>query len=409
MEKCRACGAKLGEPFISLGNSPLSNSYLNAEQMARPEATYPLDMFLCPSCFLVQIDVFEKAETIFSSDYAYFSSYSDSWLSHCRHYVEMMVKRFTIQPSWFVVEIASNDGYLLQYFKERNIPCLGIEPAAATAKVAQEKGIRTIPAYFSAECASVLRKQSETADLIIGNNVLAHNPDINDFVTGLSLLLKPDGIITMEFPHLLQMIMNAEFDTVYHEHFSYLSLYSVRKLFARHGLIIFDAQEISTHGGSLRIFVRHNANDTHAITANVQRILDKEMDAGLFAPAIYKNFSERVIKIKRELLAFLIEAKKRGKSVAAYGAPAKGNTLLNYCGIKADLIEYTVDRNPFKQGKYLPGSRIPISSPEKVAQTKPDFLLILPWNIKQEIMTQMIHIRQWGGTFITAIPELTMY
>jgi SAM-dependent methyltransferase len=406
MEKCRACGTNLGEPFISLGNSPLSNSYLNPERLAHKEATYPLDIFLCPSCYLVQIDVFEKAETIFNSDYPYFSSYSDSWLLHCRTYVEMMVSRFAIQPSRFVVEIASNDGYLLQYFKERGIPCLGIEPAVGTAKVAREKGIRTLTEYFTAEFASVLRAQNQSADLIIGNNVLAHNPGINDFVAGLSILLKPSGIITLEFPHLLQMILNAEFDTVYHEHFSYLSLFSIQKLFQRHGLTIFDVEEIPTHGGSLRVFAGHTAQKAHVVTSNVQSVIDKERYGGLFSGVVYRNFSERVIKIKRDLLGFLVDAKKRGNSVAAYGAPAKGNTLLNYCGISGDLIEYTVDRNPYKQGKYLPGSRIPILHPENVKLTKPDYLLVLPWNIKQEIMAQMGDIRQWGGKFVTAIPEL---
>jgi hypothetical protein len=409
MEKCRSCGAKLGEPFLSLGNSPLSNSYLTAGQLARFEATYPLDLFLCPSCFLVQIDVFEKAETIFDGDYAYFSSFSDSWLLHCKQYVEMMIKRFGIGASCFVVEIASNDGYLLQYFKERGIPCLGVEPALNTAQAAQRKGIDTEPAYFTAALASRMREQGRAADLIIGNNVLAHNPNINDFIAGHAILLKPSGIITMEFPHLLQMIKHVEFDTVYHEHFSYLSLHAVTLLFKRHGLVIFDVDEIPTHGGSLRIYARHAKNEALPVLPQVLAVLAKERDAGLFTNAVYHDFSNRVAKVKRDLLAFLIEAKNTGKTISGYGAPAKGNTLLNYCGIRTDFIDYTVDRSPHKQGKFLPGCRIPIFSPDKIAQTKPDYLLILPWNIKDEIIAQMAHIRPWGGKFVTAIPELKVY
>jgi SAM-dependent methyltransferase len=375
------------------------------------EPFYPLDVYVCEQCFLVQLDEFEKARNIFDGEYAYFSSYSDSWLEHCRAYVDMMMDRFAVNKSWFVVELASNDGYLLQYFKKRGIPILGIEPAENTANEARKKGIPTDVVYFTEQYARKLGSDGKSADLIIANNVLAHNPDINDFTAGVASLLKPEGIVTMEFPHLLAMLANNEFDTIYHEHYSYLSLFSVQKLFVSHGLAVFDVEEIPTHGGSLRVYAQPKGTPSakNKVAESVARVIAKENAAGLFSIETYRRFRANVEKVKRELLLFLIAQKEAGKIVVGYGAPAKANTLLNYCGIRTDLLEYTVDRSPHKQGKFLPGTHIPVFGPDKIRETKPDYVLILPWNIQGEIMQQMAYIREWGGKFAVAIPEMKIF
>ncbi len=403
MPVCRSCGAVLGKPFLSLGNMPLSNSYLTEEDLHRAEITYPLETYACERCFLVQIEEFERAEDIFSEEYAYFSSYSESWLAHCARYTEMMVSRFDLKGDSFVVEVASNDGYLLQYFKERGIPVLGVEPAGGTARSAIEKGIPTDVTFFDTAYGE---KMPRKADLLIGNNVLAHNPNLNDFVKGLKLALSPAGVITMEFPHLLQLIEGVQFDTIYHEHFSYFSLLSVEQVFTRAGLSIFDVEELPTHGGSLRIYGKHDSDATKTVSPGVDLLREKEISAGFLSSGYYESFGEKVKEVKRRLISLLAEIKDAGKTVAGYGAPAKGNTLLNYCGIRGDFIDYTVDRNPHKQGLFLPGTHIPIASPELVRETQPDYLLILPWNLKEEIMGQMAHIREWGGKFIVPIPRV---
>ncbi|MCL0096317.1 class I SAM-dependent methyltransferase [Thermodesulfovibrionales bacterium] len=408
MNNCRACDNVLEEPFLSLGNSPLSNAYLSKDDLNRMEPYYPLEVYVCERCFLVQLEEFETAKNIFSSDYAYFSSYSESWLRHCREYTEMMINRFSFDRNSFVIEIASNDGYLLQYFKQHNIPILGIEPATNIAKVSTGKGIPTDIAFFDTSYARRMVKDNKLADLIIGNNVLAHNPDLNDFVEALKIALKPGGVITIEFPHLLRLIEGNQFDTIYHEHFSYFSFHTVQRLFALHNLELFDAEEIPTHGGSLRIYARHKAvsSEQLAVSSNIINIISKEIDAGLDQFKIYQSFGKKVEKIKRDILNFLIQAKEEGKTIVGYGAPAKGNTLLNYCGIRTDFLDYTVDRSPHKQNKYLPGTHIPIKHPDKIKEDKPDYVLILPWNIKDEIMKQMDYIREWGGKFIIPIPEI---
>jgi SAM-dependent methyltransferase len=406
MPECRICNTGLREPFLSLGNSPLSNAYLSGDDLHRMEPYYPLEVYVCKKCYLVQLEEFEIAKNIFSSAYAYFSSYSESWLQHCKNYTEMMISRFGFDRGSFVVEIASNDGYLLQYFRQNGIPVLGIEPASNTAEVAIKKGIPTDITFFDTSYAKKMKETSKLADLIIGNNVLAHNPNLNDFVKGLKLALRSDGVITMEFPHLLKLIEGNQFDTIYHEHFSYFSFYTVKKLFASHDLEIFDVEEIPTHGGSLRIYAKHKDDKSKTVTNNVRDLLKKEDAAGMFNLITYTNFNEKVKLTKRKLLQFLIQAKNEGKRVAGYGAPAKGNTLLNYCGIRTDFLDYTVDRSPHKQNKYLPGTHIPIKHPDKIREDKPDYILILPWNIKDEIMEQMSFIREWGGKFIIPIPEV---
>jgi 2-polyprenyl-3-methyl-5-hydroxy-6-metoxy-1,4-benzoquinol methylase len=400
---CRFCGSKLSVTFADLGMSPPSNSYLTADQLHAMEPFYPLHAWVCEKCRLVQLEEFETPRQIFS-DYAYFSSYSESWLRHAQAYVEMMCRRFGFGPKSRVIEIASNDGYLLQYFKKQDIDVLGIEPAENVAKVAiEQRGIPTRVEFFGKSAAANLVKEKFRPDLLLGNNVLAHVPDINDFVAGMKILLSPAGIITMEFPHLLRLIAQNQFDTIYHEHFSYLSFDFVRRLFAAHGLAIFDVEGLSTHGGSIRIFASH-AESPEKIESRVETMLQAEREAGLDDMSTYRAFDERIKKTKRAFLRFLVEAKSAGKSIAAYGAAAKGNTLLNYCGVRADFIDYVVDRSPHKQGRFLPGTHLPIHSPEMVAQTKPDYLLILPWNLREEIMEQMRHIRQWGGKFVVAIP-----
>ena len=403
---CRFCQNPLTYEFVDLASSPPSNSYLRAEQLNEPEVFYPLRVFVCEKCFLVQIDEYKKAAEIFDENYAYFSSFSKSWLEHSRKYVEMMRDSFGFGENSQVIEIASNDGYLLQYFKEKNVPVLGIEPTLSTARAAREKGIETRTEFFGARLAEKLAAENRRADLLLGNNVLAHVPDINDFVRGLRTALKPDGVVTMEFPHVLQLIENAQFDTIYHEHFSYLSLYTTRKIFAARDLDIFDVEELSTHGGSLRVFAKHIVNETHKATANVQSLLEKEKQFGLTDIKYYLDFQPKVDKIKLDLLAFLIEQKQSGKLVAAYGAAAKGNTLLNYCGVKKDLIAFVVDASPHKQGLFLPASHIPIVDESRIKREKPDFVLILPWNIKDEIIVQISYIRDWDGKFVVAVPEL---
>lgn len=402
---CRFCGAALEQSFADLGMSPLSNAYLKPEQLHQVERFYPLHAWVCGSCFLVQLEQFATPENIFS-DYAYFSSYSDSWLEHVASYTEAMVERFGLNAGSHVVEIASNDGYLLQYFVKRGIPVVGIEPAANVARVAEDKGVPTLVKFFGTETATALAASGKQADLLLGNNVLAHVPDLNDFVSGMAKLLKPQGVITMEFPHLLRLMAQNQFDTIYHEHFSYFSFLTVEKVFAAHGITLFDVEQISTHGGSLRIFGRHSADGTKPVSPRVTALRQEELNAGLDNAKTYAAFAEQIKAIKRALLRFLIDAKEQGKTVVGYGAPAKGNTLLNYCGVRTDLIDYTVDRSPHKHGSYLPGVHIPIYHPDRIDETRPDYVLILPWNLKEEIMLQMAHIRSWGGKFVVPIPKV---
>ena len=402
---CRFCGAELRESFCDLGMSPLSNAYVEAAALQRMEPFYPLHAYVCGKCFLVQLPEFESPQHIFS-DYAYFSSYSDSWLAHAKAYTEAMTARFNFDAASQVIEIASNDGYLLQYFKENNIPVLGIEPAANVAAVARQNGIPSRVQFFGVATARELARDGLQADLLLGNNVLAHVPDINDFVAGMKTVLKADGVITMEFPHLLRLMRENQFDTIYHEHFSYLSFTTVEKVFAKHGLTLFDVEELSTHGGSLRIYARHVEDKEKVVGPRVAELKAREAALGLTSLATYAAFAEQVRDTKRALLEFLIAVKREGKRIAGYGAPAKGNTLLNYCGIRQDFIDYTVDRSPHKQGRYLPGTHIPIYAPEKLRETKPDYVLILPWNLKDEIVGQMAHIREWGGKFVVPIPRV---
>jgi 2-polyprenyl-3-methyl-5-hydroxy-6-metoxy-1,4-benzoquinol methylase len=407
--QCRFCHRTLYQEFVNLGNAPASNSFLTADQLNEPEIFYPLKVYVCDQCYLVQVDEYKKSGTIFNGDYAYFSSYSSTWLTHAKNYVEMASERFKITTSSFVVEIASNDGYLLQYFAEKQIPVLGIEPSVNTAAVAKAKGIETITEFFGTRLANELAAKGRKADLLLGNNVLAHVPDIVDFVAGMKILLKVDGVVTMEFPHLLQLIANNQFDTIYHEHFSYLSLFTVQQIFEAQGLTIFDVEEIPTHGGSLRIYARNKENGTLPVHATVNEILFKEKLQGLSNIESFRGFQAKAEDIKIDLISFLILARKEGKKVAAYGAAAKGNTLLNYCGVKSDLIDFVTDMNPHKQGKYLPASHIPVRSEEKLKESRPDFVIILPWNIKDEIVKQLHYIRIWGGKFVVSIPELEIF
>ncbi|MHB1679013.1 MAG: methyltransferase domain-containing protein [bacterium] len=400
---CRFCGNNLKHEFIDLVSSPPSNSYLSAEQLNEPEVFYPLKLFVCDKCFLVQIEEYKKNNEIFNENYAYFSSYSNSWLEHAKKYTELMIEKLGLNNKSHVIEIASNDGYLLQYFKLKDIPCLGVEPAKNTAAVAKSKGIDVIEDFFTEKLANNLPK----ADLILGNNVLAHVPNINDFVKGLKKALKPTGTITMEFQHLLNLIEQSQFDTIYHEHFSYLSLFTTMQIFKAHGLNIFDVDELPTHGGSLRIYAAHSEMNKKS-SQHVKKILEKEIAVNLDKLDGYKNFQVKVDKIKYELLMFLLEAKKDGMKVAAYGAAAKGTTLLNYCGVKKDLIHFIVDKNPHKQNKFLPGSHIPIVSEDILLKEKPDFVIIIPWNIKSEIINQLLYIKEWNAKFVTAIPKVTI-
>lgn len=405
---CRFCKTQLKHLFISLGSLPLSNAYLTEERLHKMEARYPLEVYVCNNCYLVQLDEFESPENIFSN-YAYFSSYSDTWLKHAKDYVNKMIHVFGINNQSSVIEIASNDGYLLQYFSEKGISTLGIEPAANVAEVARKKGIHTEVFFFGTETANKLAKEGKSADLLLGNNVLAHVPDINDFVNGLKLLLKPQGVVTMEFPHLMKLMEETQFDTIYHEHLSYFSFLTVEKIFSAHGLTVFDAEELSTHGGSLRIYACRKEDKTKNISRRSLELKQREIDAGYTTINHYLTFNETVAALKRSILNSLIQLKEDGKTIIGYGAPAKGNTLLNYCGIGTDFIDYTVDRNPHKQGHYLPGSHIPVEAPDKVKETKPDYLFILPWNIKDEIMEQMAFIKEWGGKFVVPIPEVAVF
>ena len=404
--QCRFCKKELTDVFIDLVNSPASNSFLTRDELNEPEVFYPLKVYTCSGCFLVQVDEYKKSDAIFDSNYVYFSSYSQSWLAHAKRYTESMIDRFGYSGSSLVVEIASNDGYLLQYFKEKQVPVLGIEPTANTAKVAAEKGIESVVDFFGVRLATELAAAGRKADLLLGNNVLAHVPDIVDFVGGMKIMLKEDGVITMEFPHLMQLVDNNQFDTIYHEHFSYLSFHTVKAIFASQGLEMFDVEEIPTHGGSLRIFARHTEDQSKPIGPNVTALLEKERAKGMTSMSYYSHFQDKAMKVKLDLLGFLIDQKKAGKKVAAYGAAAKGNTLLNYCGVKHDLVDFVVDANPHKQNKFLPASHIPVLSDSVIREQRPDFMLVLPWNIQDEIMAQLNYIRDWGGKFVVPIPGL---
>jgi hypothetical protein len=405
---CRFCGHRLHITFVDLGKSPLCESFLTVEGLNAMEPFYPLHVFVCDRCFLVQLGEFVSPSDIFSH-YAYFSSYSTSWLAHMKAYTDQVISRFTLDRRSLVMELASNDGYLLQYFHAREIPVIGIEPAVNVAEVAIGKGIPTLTRFFGVALARELAADGKRPDLLVGNNVLAQVPDINDFVEGMAIVLKEDGIITMEFPHLVRLIEGNQFDTIYHEHFSYFSLTTVEKIFAAHGLVLFDVEELSTHGGSIRIYARHANNDAKPVLERVTKLRNTEHSLGITDPSYYEAFSERVKETKRKLLSFLVQAKSEGKTIVGYGAPGKGNTLLNYCGIRSDFLDYTVDRNPFKHGKYLPGTHIPIFDPAKIKETKPDYLLILPWNLKDEIMIEHAYVRDWGAQFVTPIPEVTVY
>lgn len=405
---CRFCDRPLQHTFANLGMSPLANSYLKSAQMNQVERFFPLHALVCDGCFLVQLQEFESPEAIFG-DYAYFSSFSDSFLQHAKAYVEMAVDRFELNGKSQVVEIASNDGYLLQYFLQKGVPVLGIEPAANVAEVASKRGITSLVKFFGTRTALEMKQEGWQADLLVGNNVLAHVPNLNDFVAGIKIVLKAEGVVTMEFPHLLRLIEDSLFDTIYHEHFSYFSFFTVEQVFAKHGLVLFDVEEVSTHGGSLRIYGRHAEHHARLISPRVAELKQREKDLKLDRLEPYLTFSGRVAQVKRNLLRFLIDAKDAKKVIAAYGAPAKGNTLLNYCGIRTDFIDYTIDRSPHKQGQYLPGSHISILSPDAAKETKPDYLLILAWNLKDEIMEQMRFIREWGGRFVVPLPDVTVY
>jgi SAM-dependent methyltransferase len=404
---CRFCSAPLRLTFADLETSPLANSFVTPEQLRQGETFYPLHAYVCEQCFLVQLEEFEAPEEIFS-DYVYFSSVSQSWVEHARRYVEGVSGRFGLGPESFVVEIASNDGYLLQWFVEAGVPVLGVEPAANVAAVAEERGVPSLVEFFGSDLATRLAAEARSADLIVGNNVLAHVPALNDFVEGLRILLAPGGVVTMEFPHLLRLIEETQFDTIYHEHFSYLSFLTVEQVFAAHGLRLFDVEEQPTHGGSLRIYAGH-ADGPHETTDRVDELRAREEQAGLRDLETYTSFGERVRALKRELLAFLLEAAREGKTVAAYGAAAKGVTMLNYCGVRSDLVEYVVDRSEHKQGLFMPGSRIPVHPPERVDETKPDYLLILAWNLKDEIIGQMAHVKELGTRFVTPVPHVEVH
>ncbi|MCG8458855.1 MAG: class I SAM-dependent methyltransferase [Holophagales bacterium] len=408
---CRFCATPLEHTFVDLGMSPLANSYRRPEDHLAPETFYPLHTYVCAECFLVQLPEWQSPEAIFS-DYAYFSSYSDTWLRHAEAYTEAMIERFGFDASSQVVEVASNDGYLLQYFHRRGVPVLGIEPAANVAEAARQLGIETEVAFFGEDLARRLRAEERRADLLLGNNVLAHTPHLRDFATGLAVLLADDGVITLEFPHLLRLIDENQFDTIYHEHFSYFSFTTVGRVLAEHGLEVFDVEELPTHGGSLRVYARHaGAGNGHGraggpVSERVVELLRREAERGLGGLGAYLDFAEKVRATKRGLLAFLNREKAAGKRIVGYGAPAKGNTLLNYCGIRTDYLDYTVDRSPHKQGCRLPGVGIPIHPPDRIRETRPDYVLILPWNLRDEICEQMADIRSWGGRFVVAVPRL---
>ncbi len=406
--RCRFCTALLRHTFVDLGMSPLCESYVSADRMNQMEPFYPLHVFVCERCFLVQLDEFVSPQDIFT-EYAYFSSYADSWVEHARQYAEMMIERFQLNGQSHVVEIASNDGYLLQHFVARGIRSLGIEPAANVASEAKKKGVPTIVEFFGEAFAQKLAADGQQADVIAANNVLAQVPDLNDFVSGLKVLLRAGGVLTIEFPHLMRLMEENQFDTIYHEHFSYFSFITAARILKAHGLRVFDVDEIPTHGGSLRLYCCHDEDEAKPTCARAKELQMREESAGLTNLAHYRDFAEQVKETKRRILEFLIGAKQEGKSIAGYGAPGKGNTLLNYCGIRSDFLDYTVDRNPYKQGKFLPGTRIPIFGPERIRETKPDYLFILPWNFKDEIMKQCSYIGEWGGKFVVPIPEMRVF
>lgn len=406
--QCRFCGNSLTRSVVDLGVQPLCQTHIAEHQLEQMEPFYPLHAYVCDRCFLVQLDEFVAPEDIFG-EYAYFSSYSDSWVGHAKAYCEMASERFAIGPQSLVMEIASNDGYLLQHFVAKGVPVLGIEPAANVARTATDKGVRTTVKFLGQKTAREITDEYGRADLVAGNNVFAHVPALNDFVAGIKLLLKPDGVVTLEFPHLFRLMEENQFDTIYHEHFSYFSFYTASKVFAAHGMTLFDVEELPTHGGSLRIFGRHAEDHSKPVTARVETLLATELGDGVDRLETYASFEEKVKATKRGLLKFLVEAKDEGKSIVGYGAPGKGNTLLNYCGIRQDFLDYTVDLNPYKQNKYTPGSRIPICDPERIRITKPDYVLILPWNLKDEIMQQHAYIREWGGKFVVPIPDVRVY
>jgi SAM-dependent methyltransferase len=407
LDKCRHCSAPATDSVVDLGMSPLCESYVPAERLDSMEPFYPLHVSVCQKCLLVQLNQYVAAHDIFT-EYAYFSSFSSAWLKHAEDYVDMISKRLSLGQKSFVVELASNDGYLLQYFVKKGIPCLGIEPAANVAEAARAKGVETKVVFFGRDSARELVGSRGAADLIIGNNVLAQVPDLNDFVAGVAVALAPGGTATFEFPHLMKLFDENQFDTIYHEHFWYFSLLSAELLFASHGLTLFDVEELWTHGGSLRVYLRPAADTSRPVSQRVLELRAREEAAGYRDMATYRRFEEQVRATKRKLLSLLIEAKAAGKKIVGYGAPGKGNTLLNYCGIREDFLEFTVDRNPYKQGKFLPGTHIPIYAPERLDEAKPDYILILPWNFKQEIMTQLAHARDWGAKFIVPIPEATV-
>jgi hypothetical protein len=405
---CRLCGEPLRRVFVDLGMSPLCESYVAPAQLDEMEPFFPLRVFVCERCFLVQLEEYVGPEAIFSN-YAYFSSYSDSWVEHARHYVDAVSRRFGLGQDSFVIEVASNDGYLLQHFVRRGVPVLGVEPARNVAKIARERGIPTLSAFLGERSARELVTSHRLADLVVANNGFAHVPDLHDFTAGLATLLAASGVITLEFPHLLRLVEENQFDTIYHEHFSYLSFHTARRALAEHGLVVFDVEELGTHGGSLRVYAQHETSGAWGTTDMVEALAEREERAGIKDIAYYESFGRRVDETKRALLSFLIQAKREGKTIAGYGAPGKGNTLLNYCGIRTDFLDYTVDRSPHKQGLYLPGTRIPIHHPDRIAQTRPDYVLILPWNLRDEIVEQLAYVREWGGRFVVAIPEVRIY
>jgi SAM-dependent methyltransferase len=404
--KCRHCSAALSLPFLDLGSAPPSNAYLTEASLRAPETWFPLRLLVCECCWLVQTEDHAGREALFTDDYAYFSSFSTSWLAHSQAYVQAMRQRFGLDARSLVAEVAANDGYLLQYVRDAGIPCYGVEPTASTAAAARAKGIAIVERFFGVALATELAAQGRQVDLVAANNVLAHVPDINDFVAGFAALLKPQGVATFEFPHLLQMLAHNQFDTAYHEHYSYLSLTAVQRIFAANGLSVFDVEEHPTHGGSLRVFAQRTESGDHLRTHAVAQVLARELQAGLTTSDAYAGFQERALRVKNDFMAFLIEARRAGKRVAAYGAAAKGNTLMNFAGVRPDLIAFVVDRNPAKQGKYMPGSRIPIVAEERLRQDKPDHVVILPWNLLDEVTAQLAYVRGWGASFVTAVPEL---
>lgn len=405
--RCRHCGADLRLPFIDLGSAPPSNAYLNQESLHAPEKWYPLRVLVCTECWLVQTEDYAHCAELFSAEYAYYSSFSATWLRHAECYVKMMVQRFGLDETSQVVEVASNDGYLLQYVKGHGIPCLGVEPTAGTAQAARNKGLDVIEEFFSIDFARSLVASGKSADLMVANNVLAHVPNINEFVVGFALLLKPNGVATFEFPHLLRLVQENQFDTIYHEHFSYLSLTALQHIFDRNGLVVFDVEELTTHGGSLRVYAQRSDTGKRAPSERVRQLTEMEIEAGITTRNFYAKFQLKAEQVKNEFLFFLLEAKKSEKTVAAYGAAAKGNTLMNYAGIRPDLIRFVVDLNPVKQGKFMPGSRIPIVGETSLQAAKPDYVVIFPWNLRDEIIEQVAYVRQWGGRFVTAVPEMT--